>query len=211
MALTCVPSDTAVLACPCSPSEVSLHKSVYIKEYGSGRLCDYNSGRNCHHSDHRGKMWWERSEAVELPLEKAYTSVGSGLPRDGNRAEILRPVNGAEVLRDLACVPPQWGVSIPGFKFLNFGYLKLLLSCAHWDFQSLLNVERVPGIKTLSVKKVGVVTSCIALPGRSFERLQVKMFLQLYVFHSFILWNYLTMGFLSPTLRTVGLKQFKQH
>lgn len=160
-------SGMAVLACPCSPSEVSLHKSVYIKEYGSGRLCDYNSGRNCHHSDYRGKMWWERSEAVELSLEKAYTGVGSGLPRDGNRAEILRPVNGAEALRDLACVPPQWGVPIPGFKFLNFGYLKLLLSCAHWDFQSLLNVERVPGIKTLSVKKVGVVTSCIALPGRS--------------------------------------------
>lgn len=89
-------------------------------------------------------------------------------PEMVNRAEILRPVKGPEVLRDLEWMPPQWGVWIPGFKFLNCGYLKLLLSCAHWDFQSLLNVERVPGIKTLSVKKVGVITSCIALPGRSF-------------------------------------------
>lgn len=163
-----VPYDTAVLACPCSPSEVPLHKSVYIREYGSRRLCNCNSGRNCHRSDYRGKMWWERSEAVALSLEKAYTGVVSGLPRDGNGAEILRPVQGPEVLRDLEWMPPQWGIWIPGFKFLNYGYLKLLLSCAHWDFQSLLNVERVPGIKTLSVKKVGIITSCIALPGRSF-------------------------------------------
>lgn len=129
----------------------SPHKSVSMKECGSGKLCDSNSWR-------RVSSFRSLAESV---VRNLYSN-SSAFIGESSHSWCACPARTAQTCNQYRAAKGSWVDAATVGHFAALGIwlevpevccLKLFLTGVHWESQILFGVESVPGIKVFSVQR----------------------------------------------------------